>query len=63
LTFKDGSKSLCHTGFTCRDTVVAGFGMYEGKPSSRRKAILGHPKTRKLLRTFIASTLTHQSKT
>lgn len=37
LTFKDGSKSVCHTGFTCRDTVVAGFGMYEGKTFIKKK--------------------------
>lgn len=30
ITFTDGSSSVCHTGFACRGTVVAGWGALEG---------------------------------
>lgn len=37
IEFKDGSKSLCHTGFACRGTVIAGWGVNEGKTIIKRQ--------------------------
>lgn len=31
IEFADGSSSSCYTGFACRGTVLAGWGIHEGK--------------------------------